>query len=38
MIVQRAMSEFVIERDGFGRAVHCSRFRRTLDAWDEQEL
>ena len=31
-------SEFVIERDGFGRAVHCSRFRRTLDAWDEQEL
>src|SRR5437867_13387206 len=31
-------SEFVIEREGFGRAVHCSRFRRTLDAWDEQEL
>jgi len=31
-------SEFVIERDGFGRAVHCSRFRHTLDAWDEQEL
>jgi len=31
-------SEFVNERDGFGRAVHCSRFRRTLDAWDEQEL